>query len=59
VPDGPSLEEWATKLEEWGVDHGGVVDELGKPSLVLTDPDGIRVELVAPPGTFGAPAGGT
>ncbi|MDX6286012.1 MAG: hypothetical protein QOG53_1497 [Frankiales bacterium] len=52
VPDGASLETWAAALSEFGIDHPGVVDELGKPSLVLTDPDGIHIELVAPPGTF-------
>ena len=51
VPDGPSLEAWALELTAQGIDHPGVVDELGKPSLVLTDPDGNSVELVAPPGT--------
>jgi catechol-2,3-dioxygenase len=53
VPDGPSLETWAADLTERGIKHGGVVDELGKPSLTLVDPDGARIELVAPPGTFG------
>jgi glyoxalase family protein len=50
VPDGPALESWAQRLAELGIDHPGVVDEQGKPSLTLTDPDGIHVELVAPPG---------
>jgi catechol 2,3-dioxygenase-like lactoylglutathione lyase family enzyme len=48
VPDGPTLERWADRLTACGIDHPGVVLELGKPSLVLTDPDGIRIELVAP-----------
>jgi catechol-2,3-dioxygenase len=51
APDGASLEAWASQLRELGIDHSGVVDELGKPSLVLTDPDGIQIELVAPPGS--------
>ena len=51
VPDGPTLRGWADHLTEQGVDHPGVVLELGKPSLVLTDPDGNHIELVAPPGT--------
>ena len=49
VPDGPTLEAWAAELTGLGIDHPGVVDELGKPSLVLEDPDGNRIELVAPP----------
>jgi catechol-2,3-dioxygenase len=48
VPDGPALEAWATELTGLGIDHPGVVDELGKPSLVLEDPDGNHIELVAP-----------
>jgi hypothetical protein len=35
-----------------GIAEGEVVDELGKPSLTLRDPDGNRVELVAPPGSW-------
>ena len=49
VPDSASLESWALQLLGLGISHSGVVDELGKPSLVLTDPDGIQIELVAPP----------
>jgi glyoxylase I family protein len=52
VPDGPTLEAWADELTRRGIAHEGVVDELGKPSLSLVDPDGIHIELVAPPGTF-------
>jgi glyoxylase I family protein len=51
VPDGQALHAWADHLAALGIAHPGVVDELGKPSLVLTDPDGNQVELVAPPGT--------
>ena len=51
VPDGATLEAWAAELTAKGIEHPGVVDELGKPSLVLADPDGNQVELVAPPGT--------
>lgn len=48
VPDGDVLEAWAAHLAEQGVEHPGVVLELGKPSLQLRDPDGNAVELVAP-----------
>jgi catechol-2,3-dioxygenase len=48
VPDGPSLEAWAEHLTSEGIEHPGVVLELGKPSLQLVDPDGNEVELVAP-----------
>jgi len=48
VPDGEVLEAWADHLTAVGIEHAGVVLELGKPSLQLRDPDGIAVELVAP-----------
>ncbi len=48
VPDGPSLQAWADHLTAAGIEHPGIVDELGKPSLQLRDPDGNSVELVAP-----------
>ena len=49
VPDGDALAAWADTLAAAGIDHPGVVLELGKPSLQLLDPDGNAVELVAPP----------
>jgi catechol 2,3-dioxygenase-like lactoylglutathione lyase family enzyme len=49
VPDGDALGRWAEELAAAGIDHAGVVSELGKPSLQLRDPDGIAIELVAPP----------
>ena len=48
VPDGPALEAWSARLADLGIENPGVVDELGKPSLQLRDPDGNSVELVAP-----------
>jgi catechol 2,3-dioxygenase-like lactoylglutathione lyase family enzyme len=48
VADGTTLREWGIQLSALGIVHGGVVDEDGRPSLMLTDPDGIRIELVAP-----------
>jgi glyoxylase I family protein len=48
VPDGDTLRAWADALTQAGIAHAGVVDELGKPSLQLRDPDGIAIELVAP-----------
>lgn len=50
IPDRATLDEWVTRLDELGIDHPGVVDELGNHSLQLVDPDGTHVELVAPPG---------
>jgi catechol-2,3-dioxygenase len=48
VPDGAALEEWALHLADAGIEHDGIVLELGKPSLQLRDPDGNSIELVAP-----------
>ena len=45
MPDGPSLQAWADHLTAAGIEHPGIVDELGKPSLQLRDPDGNSVEL--------------
>ena len=47
VSDGDRLRDWAIQLSALGVDHDGVVDEDGRPSLSLSDPDGISIELVA------------
>jgi glyoxylase I family protein len=49
VPNGEALGSWADHLTELGVAHGGVVLEDGRPSLQLRDPDGIAIELAAPP----------
>ena len=48
VPDGEVLDEWARRLTDAGIEHPGIIFELGKPSLQLRDPDGISIELVAP-----------
>jgi glyoxylase I family protein len=48
VPDEDSLRTWADHLTAVGIEHHGVVLELGNPSLQLRDPDGIAIELVAP-----------
>ena len=49
VPDRATLDTWVEHLDRLGIAHPGVVDELGNHSLQLVDPDGINVELVAPP----------
>ena len=46
--DGAALQSWAEHLRESGIQHPGIVLELGKPSLQLRDPDGNAIELVAP-----------
>jgi glyoxylase I family protein len=44
------LETWQARLEELGVDHGGVVDAAYGSGLSFRDPDNIALEFFAPPG---------
>jgi len=43
------LVEWAARLDELGVAHGGVVDAGYGSGLSFRDPDNIALELFAPP----------
>jgi catechol-2,3-dioxygenase len=43
------LVDWAAKLEELGITHGGVVDAPYGSGLSFRDPDGIALEFFAPP----------
>ena len=43
------LEKWAARLDELGVGHGGIVDAGYGSGLSFRDPDGIALELFAPP----------
>lgn len=47
--DRAELEQWAGRLDELGVTHGGVVDAHYGSGLSFRDPDGIALELFAPP----------
>ncbi|MDQ2757057.1 MAG: VOC family protein [Actinomycetota bacterium] len=47
--DRAELEQWAGKLDGLGVEHGGVVDAAYGSALSFRDPDGIALELFAPP----------
>ncbi|WP_099021886.1 VOC family protein [Mycolicibacterium palauense] len=42
------LLSWATRLEELGVEHGGVVDAHYGSGLSFRDPDGIALEFFTP-----------
>jgi catechol-2,3-dioxygenase len=44
------LEKWATRLNELGIAHGGIVDAGYGSGLSFRDPDGIALEFFAPPG---------
>jgi len=48
--DRAELENWVTRLNELGVEHGGIVDESYGSGLSFRDPDGIALEFFAPPG---------
>jgi glyoxylase I family protein len=43
------LVEWAARLDELGIAHGGVVDAGYGSGLSFRDPDNIALELFAPP----------
>jgi glyoxylase I family protein len=58
VPDAASLQGWADHLAAVGIEHPGIVDELGNQSLQLRDPDGNAIELAAP-GSQSEPKPGT
>jgi catechol 2,3-dioxygenase-like lactoylglutathione lyase family enzyme len=43
------LETWMARLNDLGVQHGGIVDAPYGSGLSFRDPDGIALELFAPP----------
>jgi glyoxylase I family protein len=45
--DRAELETWATRLDELGIAHGGIVDAHYGSGLSFRDPDGIALELFA------------
>ena len=44
------LESWQGRLEELGIEHGGIVDAHYGSGLSFRDPDNIALEFFAPPG---------
>ncbi|MGB8407987.1 MAG: VOC family protein [Mycobacterium sp.] len=44
------LVDWAARLDELGIAHGGVVDAHYGSGVSFRDPDGIALEFFAPPG---------
>jgi len=46
VPEG-SFDFWIKRFDEHQVSHGPVAERFGEKYLVLTDPDGLRLELIA------------
>jgi catechol-2,3-dioxygenase len=44
------LQTWAERLDNLGVEHGGIIDAHYGSGLSFRDPDGIALEFFAPPG---------
>lgn len=44
------LEGWRDRLDNLGIEHGGIVDAPYGSGLSFRDPDGIALEFFAPPG---------
>jgi glyoxalase family protein len=53
VPPG-GLEAWMVRLAEDAIDFAGPADRFGERLIVLTDPDGLRIELIEVTGPKGA-----
>ena len=47
--DRTELEKWARRLDELGIQHVGIKDAHYGSGLSFRDPDGIALELFAPP----------
>ena len=47
--DRAELERWARRLDELGVEHGGIKDRSYGSGVSFRDPDGIALEFFAPP----------
>lgn len=44
------LQAWVQRLDDLGITHGGIIDAHYGSGLSFRDPDGIALELFAPPG---------
>jgi len=47
--DRAELQSWADRLNELGIEHGGIVDAHYGSGVSFRDPDGIALEFFAPP----------
>ncbi len=47
--DRSELVAWERRLDEIGIEHGGIVDAHYGSGLSFTDPDGLPLELFCPP----------
>src|SRR3954469_7860484 len=48
------LEAWMVRLAEAAIDFAGPADRFGERMIALTDPDGLRIELIEVTGPKGA-----
>lgn len=48
--DRGELQKWESRLDELGIEHGGIIDAHYGSGLSFRDPDGIALEFFAPPG---------
>jgi len=48
--NGAELAQWARRLDELGIEHGGIKDRAYGSGVSFRDPDGIALEFFAPPG---------
>jgi catechol-2,3-dioxygenase len=48
--DRAELEEWASRLDDLGIESGGIADASYGSGLSFRDPDNIALEFFAPPG---------
>jgi catechol-2,3-dioxygenase len=51
VANRAELEKWARRLEELGIEHGGIKDAAYGSGVSFRDPDGIALEFFCPPNT--------
>ena len=49
LPNRSELEKWASKLDELGIAHGGIVDAHYGSGVSFRDPDNIALEFFCPP----------
>ena len=49
VENRAELDKWARRLDEMGVEHGGIKDAAYGSGVSFRDPDGIALEFFAPP----------
>ena len=49
VANRAELEQWANRLDELGIAHGGIKDASYGSGVSFRDPDGIALEFFAPP----------